>query len=64
MMTAHKAMLTTREVAALVGSHEITVQRAVKAGKLASYRLGPRMVRFRPEDVNRWLESTRYQAAA
>ena len=57
-------MLTTQEVAALIGAHEITVQRAVKAGKLASYRLGPRMVRFSPDDVNKWLAETRYQAKA
>ncbi len=34
---------------------EPTIRRAIAAGKLQAYRVGPRMVRVRAEDVEAWV---------
>lgn len=45
------ALLTTQQVAALLGLHTETVRELVRAGKLRDLRLGHRTRRYRPEDV-------------
>jgi excisionase family DNA binding protein len=59
---AHK-LLNREEVAAIVGCHPETISRASRAGKLPAYYLGSRIVRYRLEDVYRWLEGFRYQGS-
>lgn len=34
---------------------EPTIRRAISAGKLKAYRVGPRLVRVRAEDVDAWV---------
>jgi excisionase family DNA binding protein len=57
-------LMSAKEVASMIGAHPATVERARKAGKLSAFYLGRRMVRYSLEDVKKWLEGTRYQAAA
>ena len=52
-----KVMLTTRDVAHLLGLHYNTVRRWSKRGILKSYRIGARGDRrFKREDIDRFLE--------
>ena len=55
-------LLNRKEVAALVGCHPETIKRAEHAGKLAAHRFGHRMIRYRRDDVEMWLQSSRCQA--
>jgi excisionase family DNA binding protein len=48
-------LLTKREVAELLRVSEVTVARWLKQGRLPAYRVGPRAVRVRREDVERLL---------
>jgi excisionase family DNA binding protein len=55
-------LLTLEEVAHMCAVHPATVRREVQAGRLRAVRLGGtkrRLLRFRPEDVAEWLESSR-----
>jgi len=49
-------LLTDREVAELLVVKPDTVGRWAAAGQLPSVRLGGRLMRFRPDDVERWIE--------
>ncbi len=52
-----KVMLTTRDVAHLLGVHPNTVRRWSKRGILKSYRIGARFDRrFKREDIDSFLE--------
>ena len=48
-------LLTTFEVAELVGCHEESVRRAYLSGQLKRQRFGVRSWRFRPADVEDWI---------
>jgi excisionase family DNA binding protein len=49
-------LLTDREVAELLVVKPDTVRRWAASGRLPSVRLGGRLVRFRSDDVERWIE--------
>jgi excisionase family DNA binding protein len=49
-------LLTDREVADLLVVKPDTVRRWAASGQLPSVRLGGRLIRFRPDDVERWIE--------
>ncbi len=49
--TVPTALLTTKQVATLLGLHTETVRDLVRAGKLKDLRMGHRTRRYRPEDV-------------
>ncbi len=49
-------LMTVREVAAAMNASEKTVRRRIAAGELAVIRDG-RLVRIRPKDYRRYLES-------
>jgi len=51
-----KELLTTSEVADLLKVHEVTVRRWVSDGTLKAYKVG-RVLRFKTEDVEKYLES-------
>ena len=50
-----RRLLTTFDVAALVGCHEETVRRAYLCGQLRRLRFGVRSCRFNPSDVIDWI---------
>lgn len=54
-MTTNKLLLTTREVAELTGFSEGTLRHWTSEGRLPTLRLSARCVRFRREDIERWL---------
>lgn len=49
-------LLTTSEVARLLGVDEKTVRAEVRSGRLARILIGKRSVRFHPGDVNTYFE--------
>ena len=51
-------LLTIPEVATILKVHEITVRRMLKTHALTAYRVG-RMYRFRRDDIEAYLRSTR-----
>ena len=51
-------LLTIPEVATILKVHEITVRRMLKTHTLTAYRVG-RMYRFRRDDIETYLRSTR-----
>ena len=58
-----KGMLTTRDVAHLLGIHNTTVRRWSKTGILKSYRIGSRRDRrFKHEDIDDFLQETKSTA--
>jgi hypothetical protein len=57
---ASDKLLDSAEVAAIIGCHPETVTRARRSGKLRGHYLGRRMVRYRLEDVNLWLDNSRH----
>jgi hypothetical protein len=59
-LRATDKLLDSAEVAAIVGCHPETVTRARRSGKLRGHYLGRRMVRYRLEDVNLWLDNSRH----
>lgn len=52
-------LLTTRQVAEYLGVHVNTVLRLCHHAGLPFYRVGTRDLRFRREEVDRWLEERR-----
>ncbi len=52
-------LLTARELADLLGLSPATVLDWFEAGRLPGFKLGGRAVRFRPSEVERWLEQQR-----
>jgi excisionase family DNA binding protein len=53
------AWLTPKQAAEHAKVNPITLRRAVKVGTLPAYRVnGGRLLRFRVEDIDRWIEST------
>jgi excisionase family DNA binding protein len=57
--------LTPREAAAYARCDVVTLRRAVRRGALQAFRVnGGRRVRFRVEDLDRWLSSAPVQEAS
>ena len=54
-------LLTAEDVARLFSTSVRTVRRMTAAGAIPYYRVGPRAVRYRHTDLERWL-SSRYVA--
>jgi len=55
---ANTVWLTPKQAEDYARCDVVTLRRAVKAGRLQAYRVnGGRCVRFRAEDVDRWLAS-------
>jgi excisionase family DNA binding protein len=52
-------LATAREVAAILGVSPSTVLDWFEAGKLPGFKLGGRAVRFRPSEIEAWLEAQR-----
>lgn len=52
-------LLTTRQVAELLGLSPETVLRRYRAGEIPGYRLASNCLRFRESDVEAWLEVRR-----
>ena len=44
-------LMKVKDVAKAIGVCDETVRRYARTGKLKSYRLGPRILRFYPKDV-------------
>jgi excisionase family DNA binding protein len=51
-------LLTSRELAELLGFSSSTIQDWYEAGKIPGFRIGGRL-RFRPTEVEAWLETKR-----
>jgi len=55
-------LLTTREVAAMLGMSPASVLRRWRSGELPGYRIGSNVLRFRTAELEAWLEA-RHQPA-
>jgi excisionase family DNA binding protein len=55
-----EALLTTREVAEILGLSSEAVLRHWRAGELPGFRLSTKVLRFRESEVLAWLESRRH----
>ena len=55
-------LLTTREVATMLGLSPATVLRRWRAGELPGYRLGSNVLRFSADELEAWLEARRESA--
>ena len=53
-------MIDVKDVAAMLKIVPLTVYRMVARGALQVYRVGGRRLRFKVDDVNRYLEQNRY----
>jgi excisionase family DNA binding protein len=60
---SRQQLLTTREVATMLGLSPATVLRRWRAGELPGYRLGSNVLRFSEADIAAWLEGRRSQNA-
>jgi excisionase family DNA binding protein len=54
-------LLTSRELAEVLGFSSSTIQDWYEAGKIPGFRIGGRL-RFRPSEVEAWLETKRPSA--
>ena len=63
-MCSRLVLMDREEVAALLGVHTETIRRAQATGKLPAYVLGSKLVRYRLEDVEAWLEANRFIGVA
>ena len=52
-------LLTTRDVATLLGLSPATVLRRWRAGELPGYRLASNVLRFRADELEAWLDERR-----
>jgi excisionase family DNA binding protein len=52
-------LLTSKEVAELLGVSKETVLRWWRAGEIPGYRLAPTVLRFRESDLEAWLANRR-----
>jgi excisionase family DNA binding protein len=56
-------LLTTREVAEILGLSSETVLRRWRAGDIPGFRLGSNVLRFEAAEIDAWLEQRRQGAA-
>jgi excisionase family DNA binding protein len=54
-----ETLLSVEEVAAWLGVSKYTVLRAVRAGRLHAVYVTPQVIRFRPVDVEAYIEANR-----
>jgi predicted site-specific integrase-resolvase len=59
-----RQMWSRKQVATRCGVHSESVKRWQKAGLLPAYVINCRVVRYAPEDVEKFLEASRIQRAA
>jgi excisionase family DNA binding protein len=52
-------LLTAREVAEYLGLSPASVLRRWRVGEIPGFRLASNVVRFDPDEIERWLESRR-----
>lgn len=57
-------LLNPEQVGAVTGQHPKTILAAFNRGDLARIRLGPRTVRFHPDDVQSYIDAHRTSAVA
>ncbi|SHT00453.1 DNA binding domain-containing protein [Mycobacteroides abscessus subsp. abscessus] len=57
-----KTYITQGEAADILGVHECTVRRMAADGRLKAYRVGPRMIRLRLDEVEAALRPVRGNA--
>ena len=57
-------LLDREELAAMLGVCEETIRRAQAKGKLRAHVFSPKLVRYHPDDIAVWLQSTRQAVAA
>jgi excisionase family DNA binding protein len=55
-------LLDLRQVADRLGCSAVTVRRLHEAGQLAAVKISPRLIRFEPDEVARYIESRRRQS--
>lgn len=60
-MTITQDLLTKHEVAIMLKVHPRTIHRLYKSGKLTGFRVTSRVLRFRKDDVDTLLSSSRNQ---
>lgn len=53
-------LLTTRQVAELLGLSPATVLRRWRAGELPGYRIASNCLRFDQHELDRWLDARRH----
>ena len=56
--------LSRKQVAALLGKHTETIKRYERAGKFPAFKVNSRTTLYSRDDINSWLNGTRYQRAA
>lgn len=49
-------LLSTREVADILGVHVQTVRQYIRQGELPAIKMSPRLYKVRPEDLERFIE--------
>jgi len=54
-----KVFIRRREAANMLGVHERTLMRWHEAGLLRSIRIGPRLVGYDPEEIQKFLEQAK-----
>jgi len=55
-------MLDAKRVAEVLGVNVAQVRKLARAGELRAYRLGYRTLRFKPRDVERYIQSRKNPA--
>ncbi len=45
-------LLSVEQAATYLGVNRLTVRRRIASGDIPAYRLGPRLIRIRPEDLD------------
>ena len=63
-MRDSEPLLTTREVAELLGLSTSSVLRRYRNGDLPGYRLGSNVLRFRPSEIEAWIDECRSRPAS
>ena len=58
-MNKANELMTVRQFAERTGYKRKTVYNLIRAGKLPAFRLSKKAIRFRVEDVERWIDSRR-----
>jgi excisionase family DNA binding protein len=53
----NEQFLTTNEIAQILRVHQRTVQRWISSNRLKATKVGPKILRVRREDLNKFLES-------
>ncbi|NJK49027.1 helix-turn-helix domain-containing protein [Candidatus Gracilibacteria bacterium] len=57
----NEQFLTTSEIAEILRVHQRTVQRWISSNRLKATKVGPKILRVRKQDFDKFLESQNYQ---